>query len=80
MVNLCTCISSGMEMACFLLGVISVSVAWLLLALLEPDCQGNKDQLQILETDVLLSARSMSKVEGRSAVLYCGLQSCELLC
>lgn len=55
MIALCTCISSGMEITRFPLGVIFAAAAWLSLTLLEPGCQGNKDQLQTSETDVLLS-------------------------
>lgn len=80
MIALCTCISIGMEITCFLLGVISASAAWLLLTPLQPGCQGHKDQLQTLETDVLLSVRSMSKVEGRATLLCCGSWGCHLLC
>lgn len=42
MIAFCTCISSGMEITCFLLGVISASAAWLLLTLLGARLPGEK--------------------------------------
>jgi len=49
MVALCACISNGMEMIYFLLDVISALVAWPLLTLLEPDCQGEQRPTPDLE-------------------------------